>query len=373
MPQTIHVFKYTKEYEHYSDLYDQGTISTCKMFIEGVKFEDLEKQVIKKDDGTEMTREEKIKDFNRVMSVHLNVTKGERCLKKEATVKEWMDRDKELDERLEKARVKTTYCNDCGQTMECSSKSFHGIDYKRVLIMYDCPDCKNVRAFFDNDEEYIPENKCTKCYGRNESKSERDEKRILITDTCMVCGYVDTHEYSLAKEEPENKEKVERERRQFLADRENYCYSEKEAEQYVAFKEGMERINEMFEKDKEKEKNKELYDELAKIQKINVAQLNKLLSEGLAKENYVNLQLGNPEIGRDVILGFTIQENDANRKEYNSEHKLKKLIDELLYNTNWKLMSDGVSSRLGVLSGRLRGFESENDLLELTKKRFEKK
>lgn len=35
-------------------------------------------------------------------------------------------------------------------------------------------------------------------------------------------------------------------------------------------------------------------------------------------------------------------------------------------------MSEGVSYRLGFLSGRIRGYESEQDLQELTKSRMKK-
>jgi len=36
--------------------------------------------------------------------------------------------------------------------------------------------------------------------------------------------------------------------------------------------------------------------------------------------------------------------------------------------TNWKLMSGGIDYKLGFLTGRLRGFKKEEDLLEMVKK-----
>ena len=51
---------------------------------------------------------------------------------------------------------------------------------------------------------------------------------------------------------------------------------------------------------------------------------------------------------------------------------LKKTINEALENTNWKLVEDGISYRLGILSGRLRGFEFEEDLVKMVKARREK-
>jgi hypothetical protein len=37
--------------------------------------------------------------------------------------------------------------------------------------------------------------------------------------------------------------------------------------------------------------------------------------------------------------------------------QLKKIIEKSLKDTNWKLMSDGISCKLGILRGRLRGEE----------------
>jgi len=44
---------------------------------------------------------------------------------------------------------------------------------------------------------------------------------------------------------------------------------------------------------------------------------------------------------------------------------LKKLVDRALSDTNWRLMSDGISYRLGYLNGRLRAYEREDDLKTL--------
>jgi hypothetical protein len=41
---------------------------------------------------------------------------------------------------------------------------------------------------------------------------------------------------------------------------------------------------------------------------------------------------------------------------------LKKLIKGVLEDTNWRLMSDGVQYRLGILTGRLKAYEREEDL-----------
>lgn len=60
------------------------------------------------------------------------------------------------------------------------------------------------------------------------------------------------------------------------------------------------------------------------------------------------------------------------RPEYDSRKTLEKILEKALEDTNWSQMSEGVSYRLGFLSGRIRGYETEEDLQELTKSRMKK-
>jgi hypothetical protein len=118
----------------------------------------------------------------------------------------------------------------------------------------------------------------------------------------------------------------------------------------------------------ERIKNKELYEELAKIKKLTVAELQKLLAATLKEKGYINLEFSKPEIKKDVIIEFTVQDNKTDRGEYDSRIQLQRILKKKLEVTNWRLMSDGACYRLGILTGRLKGLESEEDLLSLIKK-----
>jgi hypothetical protein len=72
-------------------------------------------------------------------------------------------------------------------------------------------------------------------------------------------------------------------------------------------------------------------------------------------------------MNKDVFLPFIVYDKQASRKDRESETKFKKLLNRALGDTNWRLMSDGVSYRLGMLSGRLRGYEREEDLLKIVR------
>lgn len=105
------------------------------------------------------------------------------------------------------------------------------------------------------------------------------------------------------------------------------------------------------------------------LKKLTAADLQQLLIPALKKEGYGKLELSNPEIRKEVIVSFTIQDEKSGRAEYDSEKKLEKIIEQTLRDTNWKLMSDGVYYRLGILSGIIKGVESEEDLVKLVKSR----
>lgn len=119
----------------------------------------------------------------------------------------------------------------------------------------------------------------------------------------------------------------------------------------------------------EREKNKKLEEKLAKIKKLTVAELQKLLAAALKKEEYINLEFSKPEIKKDVIIEFTVQDNKADRKEYDSGNQLRKLLDGTLTDTNWRLITSGIDYKLGILSGRLKGIEDEEGLSKLVKTR----
>jgi hypothetical protein len=107
---------------------------------------------------------------------------------------------------------------------------------------------------------------------------------------------------------------------------------------------------------------------VAELKKPKIAELTPLLAEPLEKADYIEFSLEKPEVGREVVVGFSCLDNKSGRSDYDSRHALKKLIDKTLIDTNWRLMSDGIHYRLGYLSGRIRAYEGEEDLKKLVMK-----
>jgi hypothetical protein len=123
---------------------------------------------------------------------------------------------------------------------------------------------------------------------------------------------------------------------------------------------------ELMEKIQKREDNKVEIEKVAKLKNLKIMEVEQLLVPILEKRNYIKLEFQSPEIKRDVIVSFTV--HDAkDRSEHVSMADLKKVLKKSLEGTNWRLMSDGVSYRLGMLSGRLRAYEREEDLIELVR------
>jgi hypothetical protein len=119
---------------------------------------------------------------------------------------------------------------------------------------------------------------------------------------------------------------------------------------------------------KEREDNKHIYDAIKEMKKPKIAELQTLLSPALEKAGYIEFGLDKPEIGKDVFVGFSCLDGKSDRADYDSRKMLEKLVKKTLEDTNWRLMSDGVSYRLGYLNGRLRAYEREEDLKTLVMK-----
>ena len=130
---------------------------------------------------------------------------------------------------------------------------------------------------------------------------------------------------------------------------------------------------EMGRKFKESEDNKDLYDTVAKLEKLKVAELVTVLSPVIEKAGYIEFSLEKPEIGKNFLVRFSCLDNISGRSDYESEKLLKKTIKNTLSPTNWRLSSDGISYRLGYLTGQVRAYEREEDLVQLVTKETKSK
>ncbi|PIP87306.1 hypothetical protein COW81_01140, partial [Candidatus Campbellbacteria bacterium CG22_combo_CG10-13_8_21_14_all_36_13] len=124
-------------------------------------------------------------------------------------------------------------------------------------------------------------------------------------------------------------------------------------------------VQKFLKEHEEKEKHKDDYDKVAKLKKLTVVELETLLAPVFEKEGYVKLQFGTPDMDKDLFMPFTVYDTKSDRRDRESSLALQKIARVALTDTNWRLMSDGISYRSGILTGRLRAYEREEDLLKL--------
>lgn len=352
--------KYFNSKQYYEDLYDRQTVDSCRG-IE-IRYDESIKDRI----GKKMTEKDQANLVAHRMMIYFET--GERYLQKEDTIKKWMDRDRAKDELLENATPPNNiYCNKCGEAMSVELKTLHsrGLEDKdRVLFIFRCPiKCQKGRGMFDNGEEWIVKPElCDKCGVELTKKDERKGEKITTYYNCPECGFKKIEELDLSIKE--DKEKVDK---FYNRDRARFCLSEKAGQKYYDSKIGMEQMKKTVDDIEERDKNKEVYKKASNLKKLTIVELEKLLISILKKENYIKFELGKPEMGKDVFIDFSTRDEKTGREEYDSKASLKKIIKKKLEDTNWRLMSDGINYRLGFLSGRLRGYEREEDLIKLVK------
>lgn len=351
--------KYLRSHQYYIDLYDRHTIEECR------RLEHLGREVdIPDEEGKESSPGQKERMRESFNKLHLYFVTGERYKIKSKTIDEWMRRDEGRDRFFDSAKAPSGIpCLTCKREMFVSHKHMEtNLDKPdRVLFMYDCTlGHLPRRAFYDDGEEWFYKKPlCPKCQTPFDRIDEDTDTLFKSTSTCPKCGNVEVSEIPRTVHE----EKVDPD---FETDRARFC-NEQEGMKYLEFMNTMKELNEVLEKQKEKENNKELYDKVAQLKKLSVPQLKEYLIESLKDEVYKNFVFEQPTIERIVTIGFSI-EDPTDQAEYGSKNKLTKLLKKTLENTNWRLMSDGISYRLGVLTGRLRCYEKEEELVELIKK-----
>lgn len=356
---------YLKNKQHYIDLYDHHTVEACRRILS--RPQDLE-SIQKKLKDKKLDKEEALRAINAAFNLYIYFYTGDRYMKKEETIRAWMQADEARDNLLETAQAhEEITCLTCRRLMFVSSKDLHiGIsEPDRVLFMYECP-LKHLprRAFYNDGEEFRREKPtCPKCKSEVEETDKHTKFKLTTYTTCPNCGYKDKQEYDFSKKEIQPKPDPD-----FEKDRARFCLTEKAGQEFISSQESLKQMAKLVDEMKEREENKKTYDKVSKLKKLKIIELEQLLTPILEKAGYIKLQFKNPDTSKDVVVPFVVYDQKPNREDRASTYDLEKLLRKSLKETNWRLMTDGVTYRLGMLEGRLHGYDREEDLLKLLSK-----
>lgn len=366
-------FTNLQDRKYYEDMYDRLTVKEARRGM--VYYYDFYEKFIKK-----LPKGEKIdKPGNAfILNVFYMQAVGNELLdryeEREEHINKCMDRDREKDDQISEARLtEEPYCQHCGkQGLRIIDKSLmHRSndakydDPEDVLFMLRCPHCSKNSAFWEDGTPWVRKPiLCPKCSSKMEHKSTKSKNYITFTYTCSSCkySYKDKMDLTDKEEEPDP---------EYDKDRIHFCLIDKDfRERLFSMRHDFEGLAQLGKELKEKEDNKEIYDAIEKMKMPKIAELTGILAPALEKAGYIEFSLDKPEMGKDVLVGFSCLDNKSDRGDYDSEKILKKTIEKALAETNWRLMSDGINYRLGYLSGRLRAYEHEDDLKNLVERKL---
>lgn len=362
--------QYLKPKQHYTDLYDLHTIEKCldiyNSLLKHIK-EDRENGTLKK-----IPEKEFLKETNKCVSYTINILRGERFRHKQDTIDEWMERDKKMQDLYDNTNPPDVTCSKCNSslTMKLASKTLMNSyeENARMLFMFECLNCEKREAYWPDGEKWnYKRPRCPKCQGELKTKVGKDTKKVMITKTsCQDCSYSETDIDDFEKNE--KKRKLEKDKQKQLLEqyREVFCYSEKDGQEYIRTVDGLKEIMEEYKKSRKREADP-VFQKVKKLKKLTIVQLEKLLTKALEKEKFIKLSFDKPEMDKFIIVHFTVQSANSKIRDRDCELKLARILKKILENKNWRLMSDGVEYRLGYLSGRLKGYEREEDLYKVMK------
>jgi len=356
--------KFVREKDYYEDRYDLYTIKHCLQTLQPETDVPLPNQDLMPNDAVKSIKDNFAELINYFKS-------GERYRNRRETIDKWIAEDQSKQDYYDKALDPSpVLCSECFKVMRLFDKDL--IDFLdkpiRVLFLFECPNCKARKGLYDNGDEYESNNKnCPKCKSKLITNKTKKGTVISILTNCTKCDYKDSYDLDL-KIDTSKYEKEEFDNKMLLETyREKFCLTSEAGEEYI--------IHTNRTKDYLNHRSEEqvkatdpVWQKVKEIKKISILEVETLLAKTLDPLKYVRFTLDKPEIDKFLTVKFSVQESDPSRSEYDSIHKLQKAIKSVLEDTNWRLMSEGITNRLGYLTGRLKGYERDEDLHELLKR-----
>lgn len=366
--------QYLEERKHYEDRYDLLTINLC---LDRIK---LLKKVFAKIDSkpeeiSQYSEDEKQRSKNYLANTQLLNIKLHRYKERDKTIEEWYESDRRKQDTQDNTPApQNIKCPKCHSLMESTSHDLEDYLDKplRVLFFFECPKCTKRQGVYENGEiwKYTPPI-CEKCGGELKLDMQYKGDITTTTTTCNKCDYKNVEKRDHKKQHEEWDRKDQEDIQLLSKYRKDFCMEKEEAEGYFKAFDEIAFANEVYEYELQKYDDN-AYTKSENLKNYSIAELEDLLNSEISKEKFGKLNLKEPNLGEFVEVEFSVQEEDKTRTKRQSEYALQKLIKKILETTNWRLMSNGITYRLGYLTGTLKGYEKEEDILKLLGKKEEK-
>ena len=302
---------------------------------------------------------------------------GERVKKKKQYLERVMqeDRDKQdfYDSKLEPSNIFCPYCKSLVNLIDKTLDDYSS-PKMQIIFMYECTVCKKRSCFFsDGKMKQFPPDTCSKCNSTDVTEdSVQTPRKTTINTKCNSCGHISETIYDLDELEESRSEREKYKNMMFMSYRSEFCLDENSKE-YKSYIHSLNSLETMKKLTAEFEGNSHdpVIPLIKSISIKTVIQLEDIINKSIKNKGYDRFVFGVPVIDKDVIIQFTLYDIKG-RPELESTYEIKRIINKALIDTNWRLMSEGIAYNLGILSGRLRGYQGEKSIYELARQKYKK-
>lgn len=342
---------YRKTDQYYIDKYDRMTIERLK---------ELEAQEVQELRGvTDPMLRLEIKARHEIGNRQFKHVAIMFARNRESTIRDWMLKDERQDRLVAQHPIpKGVTCDTCGETMQFCMHDFD-VDGIPLLFFFECPQHHPPRKVLhpDGRRHYFPKITCIKCGHEVRYESYKANNILYSTTTCPGCEEVEKEEIHLThyakKLLPVAQE-----------DRQKYCLSFLTARTFVEDLESLANMFESLDASKKEQELRELYG-VDKIERLKIPAMESRIQDILEKAGFTKIAFDRPQIKTHTILPFSMQD-PTDRDEQESSKLASTAIKTDLLPTNWRLNGQ-IDYRLGYLTGKLKAYESDEDLLKLAK------
>lgn len=354
--------RYLRKHSAYIDRYDLSTIRLCLMVLDVRDKMYADKKMQKKYPIGKHKHE-----VDKVINQQLYFLKAHEYQKKEATINKWIEDDKKIQKRYDSSISPNIRCEQCGRKFKELSRNFEGIDCLKSRIMFTliCEDCRIVKHVYENgDEIVLTLERCSKCKASVKSDCTFSDDVSTYFYECTKCGHQEKDVHAPKRFTHELEEEKKKDSELLQQYREQFCLNDEEGKVAVDVLEQMKFANEVYTYELSKYSDP-AREKSFQVKKLNISELERLLNSKLLPEGYRKLSFGRVVIEKFVIVPFSIQDTESDRTAERSIQCFIATVNDLLENTNWRLMIDSTSYHLGYLSGRFKGHEREEDITSL--------
>lgn len=120
---------------------------------------------------------------------------------------------------------------------------------------------------------------------------------------------------------------------------------------------------------KDSDKMKKVDAFLKETRILNLAGIKALLDSALRNNSFNRFDASDPSKDhKGIAIGFTVQDAKTDRDDRAAKIAFKETVVATLRSTNWRLLENTVEASLGLITGRIKGYQHQAELRDIVEK-----